>query len=78
MTGHLNRLPSSNPLSAVTVDQFRDMGYVVNDAVADAYTVPTGLRAAPGSLMQIVEGRVPGDMIVINRQGRAVARIPRR
>jgi hypothetical protein len=66
-------------LSAVTVDHFRDLGYVVNDALADAYTLPTALRAAFGApSLQLVEGKVPGDMIVINRQGHAVARIPRR
>ena len=77
MTGFLNS--GSNPLSAVTVDHFRDLGYVVNDALADAYTLPTALRAAFGApSLQLVEGKVPGDMIVINRQGHAVARIPRR
>jgi hypothetical protein len=77
MTGFLNSNP--NPLSAVTVDHFRDLGYVVNDALADAYTLPIALRAAFGApSLQLVEGKVPGDMIVINRQGHAVARIPRR
>jgi hypothetical protein len=77
MTGFLNT--GTNPLSAITVAQFRDLGYTVNDAAADAYTVPgTALQPAPASLRQIVEGRVRGDIIVINRQGHEVRRIPRR
>ena len=51
----------------------------VNDAAADAYTVPgTALQPAPASLRQLVEGRIRGDIIVINRQGHEVRRIPRR
>jgi hypothetical protein len=76
MTGFLNG--GSNPLSAITVDQFRDLGYVVNDAVADAYTFQAALQGAFQAPLQLVEGRVPGDIIVINRQGHAVGRIPRR
>jgi hypothetical protein len=76
MTGFLNG--GTNPLSAITVDQFRDLGYVVNDALADTYTFQAAIQGAFQAPLQLVEGRVPGDIIVINRQGHAVARIPRR
>jgi hypothetical protein len=76
MTGFLNA--GTNPLSAITVDQFRDLGYVVNDALADVYTFQAALQGAFQAPLQLVEGQVPGDIIVINRQGHAVARIPRR
>ena len=39
MTGFINT-PGPNPLSAVTSASLRDLGYVVNDANSDAYTVP--------------------------------------
>jgi hypothetical protein len=75
MTGFLN--PGGNPLSAVSVQSFTDLGYVVNDALADAYTFQGMIQAAGSKGIQLVEGVPPGQLIVINRQGRAVARIPR-
>jgi hypothetical protein len=39
MTGFLSA--GTNPLSAITSASMRDMGYVVNDAPSDAYTVPS-------------------------------------
>ncbi|HEV8355780.1 MAG TPA: leishmanolysin-related zinc metalloendopeptidase [Gemmatimonadales bacterium] len=76
MTGFLNS--GINPLSAITVDQFRDLGYVVNDALADSYTFQASLRSALETPLQLIEGKVPGDIIVINRQGHEARRIPRR
>ena len=76
MTGFLNS--GANPLSAFTVDQFRDLGYTVNDALADTYTFQALLRSAFETPLQLIEGKVRGDIIVINRSGHAVARIPRR
>lgn len=66
-----------NPLSAFTVQQFRDLGYVVNDALADTYSFNALIMAAGTPSFQIVEGQVPGYVTVINRQGGVVARIPR-
>lgn len=55
MTGFLNL--SSNPLSAITIESLRDMGYVVDVTVADPYTVPfptASLRAlAPGATLRL-------------------------
>lgn len=66
-----------NPLSAFTVEQFRDLGYVVNDALADSYSFSALIMAAGTPSFQIVEGQTPGNITVINRQGGVVARIPR-
>ena len=60
------------------MDQFRDLGYTVNDALADTYTFQALLRSAFETPLQLIEGKVRGDIIVINRSGHAVARIPRR
>lgn len=49
MTGYLN---SRNPLSTITVGALRDLGYVVNDARADAFSP----SAAPG--MRLEEGLI--------------------
>jgi hypothetical protein len=40
MTGYAG---ASNPLSKMTIQNLADMGYTVNTAVADAYTVPSGV-----------------------------------
>jgi hypothetical protein len=66
-----------NPLSAFTVQQFHDLGYVVNDALADTYSFNALILAAGTPSFQIVEGELPGNITVINRQGGVVARIPR-
>ncbi|MGQ0702598.1 MAG: leishmanolysin-related zinc metalloendopeptidase [Gemmatimonadales bacterium] len=74
MTGFLSS--GVTPLSAVTVQSFRDLGYTVNDAGADPYTLQAFLRAL-GPQLQLIEGQLPGDLVVINRRGRGVTRIPR-
>ena len=75
MTGWLNA--GSNPLSALTIAQFRDLGYVVNDALADGYSFAAAIRAAGGEPLQLNEGRLTMPLIVINRAGNMVGRIQR-
>jgi hypothetical protein len=76
MTGFLG--PGTvNPLSAMTVEQFRDIGYVVNDAGADNYTFQAAIMGAVAPTFQLIEGQLPGLFTVINRNGGVVARIPR-
>lgn len=65
-----------NPLSAITVQQFHDLGYVVDDATADNYLFP-GLLQAAGVSLHLAEDVPPGLVTVINRKGEVVARIPR-
>ena len=75
MTGFLG--PGTvNPLSAITVQQFHDLGYVVDDATADNYLFPALVQTA-GVSFHLAEDIPPGLMTVINRQGDVVARIPR-
>jgi leishmanolysin len=78
MTGFISAPGIANPLSAMTVQQFRDLGYVVNDAPTDAFTFQAFVQSfgAPSSL-QLVEQPLQGLITVINRQGRVVARVPR-
>jgi hypothetical protein len=75
MTGFLSS--SVNPLSSITVQQFRDLGYVVDDAAADTYLFQGQVQGAAATTMQLVEGAAPGLITVINRQGRMVGRLPR-
>ncbi|MDP1860435.1 MAG: leishmanolysin-related zinc metalloendopeptidase [Gemmatimonadaceae bacterium] len=49
MTGYLNS--GTNPISAMTIAGFADIGYVVNAAAADSYSLASALRSAPGSLL---------------------------
>ena len=44
MTGFIDQSP--NPLSAMTIGQFADLGYTVNNADSDSYTIPGGLVQA--------------------------------
>jgi uncharacterized protein YjdB len=54
MTGFLNSgVP--NPLSAITIGAMDDMGYTVDVAKADAYTVSAVFRLAPDRLIQLRE-----------------------
>jgi hypothetical protein len=75
MTGFLNA--GSTPLSAMTVQQFRDLGYVVNDALADAFTFQAFIQAAVSPSFQLIEAPLTGSITVINKHGGVVARIPR-
>jgi len=63
----------------MTVQSLRDIGYVVNDAGADAYSFQAFLQGLTLSRMQLVEDPtlLRGPITVINRSGRTVARIPR-
>ena len=78
MTGWLNP-GTANPISAVTVDQFRDLGYVVNDALADGYSFAAMIQAAGGSGQPIAltEGTLTMPLIVVNRGGHEVGRVSR-
>jgi hypothetical protein len=75
MTGFLSA--GFNPLSAMTVQQFRDLGYVVNDASADAYTFAAAVQSFGAPSIQLGEAQLQGPIVVINRNGGVVARIPR-
>ena len=74
MTGFLD--DGANPLSAFTVGSLRDMGYVVNDAVADELELLPLLRAAPGAGFEIREVPLAGSILVI-RRGRILRSFPR-
>lgn len=75
MTGFLNS-GAANPLSAFTIGSLRDMGYVVNDAVADPVELLPLLRGSPGSSIELREAPLPGDILVV-RRGTVVRSIPR-
>ncbi len=76
MTGFLNR--GTNPLSPISAAQFRDMGYVVNDAAADAYSFSAAIRAATEIPLRLNEAPMAGPMLVLNRTGRIIRAIPRK
>ena len=75
MTGWLNA--GANPLSALTIAQFRDLGYVVNDALGESYSFTALLQAAGTAPLPLIEGKLPMPILVINRSGRAIATLPR-
>ncbi len=75
MTGFLNS--GTNPLSAFSLASLRDMGYVVNDAVADLYTFQARLLGGFGGEYRLNEAPIPGPILLVDRYGREVGRIPR-
>jgi hypothetical protein len=75
MTGFLNQ--GVNPLSAFTAASFRDLGYVVNDAVSEQFTFQAFLQTVLQPSFRIVEGKLPGPILVIDRRGRVVRRVER-
>lgn len=78
LTGFLSA-GGATPLSAMSVQSLRDIGYVVNDVGADTYTFQAFLQGLALSRMQLIEDQslIRGPITVINRSGRTVARIPR-
>jgi leishmanolysin len=75
MTGWIN--PGTDPLSALTIAQFRDLGYVVNDALGDSYSFAALLQAAGQAPLPLVEGQLTMPLIVIDRSGHKVRTVPR-
>jgi hypothetical protein len=78
LTGFLT-MGVATPLSAMTVQSLRDVGYVVNDAPADTYSFQAFLQGLSLARLALVEdpALLTGPITVINRSGRTVARIPR-
>jgi hypothetical protein len=75
MTGWLNG--GITPLSALTLAQFRDLGYEVNDALGDAYTFAAAIQASVAAPVQLIERGLTSPLVVINRAGRMVRTIKR-
>ena len=80
MTGFIDDV---NSLSAVTVESFRDLGYIVNTTLADLYSLPGTATAALRSGEQRALG-IPfmsdvrrGPIYIVERDGRITAVIRR-
>jgi hypothetical protein len=76
MTGFIDQ--GANPLSAVTSTSLRDLGYVVDDALSDPYTLPAFLRALEGGDLQMREAPLPWPIYTLTRGGRIDGVIPYR
>lgn len=61
MTGFISAAGTANPLSQITIGSLADLGYVVNLLAADAYTVPSTLAAALGTIR---EAQGMGDLLI--------------
>jgi hypothetical protein len=79
MTGFINN--GSNPLSVITTASMGDMGYVVNFAASDPYTVVNALaalRAQGGAAIELRDDVVRLPIYVVDAAGRVVGTIPPR
>ncbi|HEX5872416.1 MAG TPA: leishmanolysin-related zinc metalloendopeptidase, partial [Longimicrobium sp.] len=70
MTGFLNNGP--NPLSVLTVRSLTDLGYTVNPASADAFSLTLSMQGAETATRQLrmVNDLYTGPRFTIDRQGR--------
>jgi len=75
MTGSISL--GNSPLSAFSLASLRDLGYIVNDAVADSFTFQPQLLGGFGGEIILREEALKGPIIVIDRRGRETGRIPR-
>ena len=76
MTGFINN--GSNPLSVITTASMQDLGYVVNYAASDAYTVVNALaaaRAPGGAAIELRDDIVRVPIVVVDASGRIVGTI---
>jgi hypothetical protein len=77
MTGFIN--PGANPLSVVTTASMGDLGYLVNYAASDGYTVPAAAAAArPATMLELGNDILRLPIEVVDRDGRVVQTIPPR
>jgi hypothetical protein len=75
MTGYID--VGGNPLSAFTATSLRDQGYLVNDAVADAFTLPQFLRSLSAPSLVLTEEAYLWPINRVDRRGRKTGVIPR-
>jgi hypothetical protein len=71
MTGYLN--PGANPLSVLTVQSFDDVGYTVDPAGADPYTLPGAAPAAAAAAVgarRLVDDIRRGPIFLVDERGR--------
>ena len=74
MTGFYNS-GVLNPFSAVSAASMRDLGYVVNDAVSDAFILPVvlgGFRVGAARVSTFRELLAPWPILVVDERGRVV------
>jgi hypothetical protein len=75
MTGWIDA--GANPMSALTIAQFRDLGYLVDDALGESYSFAAQLQAAGSAPLPLLEGALSMPLLVIDRRGHAVRTIRR-
>lgn len=68
MTGYLNN--GNNPLSLLTVRSLADLGYSVNLAAADAFSLTSSLQGASGTRLRLENDIYTGPRFTIDRHGR--------
>ncbi|HMA45439.1 MAG TPA: leishmanolysin-related zinc metalloendopeptidase [Gemmatimonadales bacterium] len=75
MTGFVNS--GANPLSVVTTASMGDLGYLVNYAASDSYSVPAAAAApaAPGTMLNLGDDILRMPILVVNRAGTVVQTI---
>ncbi|HEY6061030.1 MAG TPA: Ig-like domain-containing protein, partial [Gemmatimonadales bacterium] len=80
MTGFIDT--GTNPLSVVSTASMGDLGYLVNYAASDSYTVPAAAAAAapaaPGTRLNLGNDILRMPILVVDRAGRVVQTIPPR
>lgn len=77
MTGFINS--GANPLSVLSTASMGDLGYLVNYAGSDSYTIPAAAApAAPGTMLNLGNDILRMPIQVVDPLGRVVQTIPPR
>ena len=74
MTGFLNA--GANPLSVLTTASMGDLGYAVNYAGSDPFTVTLAIQAQPGPVLVLGNDILSLPISVVDRTGRVVGVLP--
>ena len=74
MTGSID--PGRNPLGALTVTSLGDLGYVVDDAGAEPYTLPNLMISTGGASLRLHEPPRMEPIFLISRTGERVGVLP--
>ncbi len=78
MTGFIDSALDTNPLSAMTVESFEDVGYTVDPSGADSYSLPSGAAAAAAHRIHLFNDVLRVPILQIDERGRLTPLQPRR
>ena len=70
----LNRIGSRETFSAITIQSMADLGYIVDDSLAEPYTLPGAAAAGEetGRVVDLGDDVLRGPLLIVDSRGRVV------